>query len=336
MELSIHSNSKTTTTSKKTLQSPREIRKRIDRNKARRDAQGKKTTSWNTNVTMVKCSRTLLKKLVEQEDGEIKKNKLIEAVRAVNLGRRLRRTQRQHRRKALAAAAALYHVIANSKAPEATLESIVKSTKVVPPRGADNFRTIVECCFDYGTTPEERIRNRQYAASDANALRYIVRNKMDPNEVEKDQMGESPTKWAKMELEFQAQSKGKKRRSETSKPKTSAASKHKQSKLTPIRLNGARYKTLQAWSEKGLVVAKPPGDGRPLTILVVPLQDLTFKQAKGQPGRIIAILRKAIDELTGTSAKGGHSSPASARQPAAMVIGKSPPFSIGSPKIREA
>ena len=91
--------------------------------------------------------------------------------------------QRKHRQKALAVASALYHVISRKPDPAAALDTLVKRMNVSPPRGSDPCRTIVECLFDYGSTPEERTQNRQYACADANALRYIIRKGIEPQKV---------------------------------------------------------------------------------------------------------------------------------------------------------
>jgi len=99
----------------------------------------------------------------------------------------------------------VYHVISCNPDPPAALDTLVKKLNVSPPRGSDLCRTIVECLFDYGTTPEERTRNRQYACADANALRYIIRKGIEPQKVLTPEQGESITSWAKREAKYRRQ-----------------------------------------------------------------------------------------------------------------------------------
>ena len=136
-------------------------------------------------------SEELLTSLLEKYGSTRTKGDIFKGLVKAKLSEKFRRMQRKHRQKALAVASAMYHIISRKPNPPAAMHILVTRMNVSPPRGSDPCRMLVECLFDYGSTPEERTRNRQYACADANALRYIIRKGIEPQKVLTPEQGPS-------------------------------------------------------------------------------------------------------------------------------------------------
>jgi len=234
-----------------------------------------------------------MKDLLDKYGREITGDDLFKAVLNAKLGDRFRRMQRAHRRKALAAGTALYYIISRKDDPEAALQVLVKRTNVIPPRDSDRCRIIVECLFDYGSTTDEKTRNRQYACTDANALRYLIRKGIEPQKALEPEQGESITKWADLEAEYR-----KSRKALHALPgmaKTGSSSESAKLELPVIRVSKQHYRVLQKWSQKGLIVIAPKDSGCcPLAVIVMPLRGLTVDQAKSSPAKVRMKIHKAL------------------------------------------
>jgi len=167
---------------------------------------------------------------------------------------------------------------------------------VSPPRASDPCRTIVECLLDYGTTPEERTHNRQYACADANALRYIIRKGITPQKVLTPEQGESITNWAKREAQFRRQKTASDTPHEEPKPKRSMKSESAEGELPVRRLSERRYRMLQRWAKTGVFLVDPEHNGRTLVVTVTELASLTVDEAKRRPAKVRAEIQKALDK----------------------------------------
>jgi hypothetical protein len=221
-------------------------RKRSRRNKTRLDARPKKRIELASNARLLARSEEMLKGLLDKYGRETAGDDLFRAVLNAKLGDRFR--QRAHRRKVLAAGSALHHIIARRIHPETALQTLVKRMNVIPPRGSDWCRIIVECLFDYGGTTDERTRNRQYACSDANALRYIVRKGIEPQKVLTPEAGESITKWAKREAKYRRPEKALHAHPHKAEAGNSTTSESAEQELPVMPSSQVPYRVLQKWT----------------------------------------------------------------------------------------
>jgi hypothetical protein len=261
-------------------------RKRTTRNNQRHAERPKKTLAFKSSATLVVRSEEMLKGLLEHYGAEWTDRDVIKDVLKAKLGDKLRRMQRKHRQKALAVASALYHIIFDKTDPAAALEKLVKEMNVTPPRGSDPCRAIVECLFDYGGTKEERTYNRQYACSDANALRYIIRKGIEPQKVLKPEGGQSITQWAKREAQYRKPENTSDAGLKAAEVGNSRRSKSAGWKLPVMLASEQRYRALQGWAKKGVFLVEPEDDGRPLVVTVTELSSLTVDEAKFQPEKV--------------------------------------------------
>jgi hypothetical protein len=204
--------------------------------------------------------------------------------------------QRKHRHKALAVASAVYHVISRNPTPPAALQTFVKNMNISPPRGSDLCRTIVECLFDYGSTPEERTRNRQYACADANALRYIIRKGIEPQKVLTPEPGESITSWAKREAKYRRQKAASNTCPKVAEARRSLTTESAEGKLSVMRSSERPYQMLQKWAKKGVLLVEPGDNGHPLVVSVTELTRLTVDEAKRRPDKVRAAIQKTLDK----------------------------------------
>ena len=244
-------------------------RRRINHDNERHDTRASKEIKSKSSAMLVARSEELLTSLLEQYGSTTTRHDIFKGLLKANLGEKFRRMQRKHRQKALAVASALYHIISRKSDPAAALQAFVKRMNVSPPRGSDSCRTIVECLFDYGTTPEEKIQNRQYACADANALRYIIRKGIEPQKVLAPEQGESITNWAKREAKYRRQKKtASDTRSKVPEGKRSITSESAEGKLSVVHPSERRYRMLQKWAKKGVFLVEPKDNGRALLVAV--------------------------------------------------------------------
>ena len=230
-------------------------RRRIRHNKKRHDTKPRKRHQLTSNATLLARSKEMLKDLLHKFGSKTTDDDIFKAMLKAKIGDKFRRTQRKHRQKTLAVASALYHVISRNNDPVAALQILVKKMNVSPPRGSDLCRTIVECLFDYGSSPEERTRNRQYACSDANALRYVVRKEIEPQKVLQPEEGEFITKWAKLEAEFRRPQKASRDRPEKAETRNSTTPKSAKQKLVVLPGTKQLRRLLKQWVKNALFVA---------------------------------------------------------------------------------
>src|ERR1019366_821352 len=167
---------------------------------------------------------------------------------------------------------------------------------VSPPRGSDLCRTIVECLVDYGSTPEERTDNRQYACTDANALRYIIRKGIEPQKVLAPEDGESITKWAKREAQYRRKKTATDTRHEVPEAKRAMKSESAEGELPVRRPSDQRYRMLQKWAKNGVFLVEPKDHGRTLVVTVTELATLTVDEAKLYPDKVRAAIQKTLDK----------------------------------------
>jgi len=210
-------------------------RRRIRRNNQHHDVRPKKLINLKSSPMLAARSEELLTSLLKKYGSKTPGHDIFKGLLEAKLADRFRRMQRKHRQKTLALASALYHVISRKPDPAAMLDTLVKRMNVIPPRGSDPCRTIVECLFDYGSTAEERTHNRQYAGTDANALRYIIRMGIEPQKVLAPDEGESITNWAKREAKYRRQKMASVPRSKVPQGKRSMTTESTDGKLAALR-----------------------------------------------------------------------------------------------------
>ena len=220
---------------------------------------------------------------------------LFDAVLNAELGKKFYHKQRLDQRKALTAGCALYHLTSRENDSVGALRRLAKCMNVDIPRTSDPCRIIVGCLIDYGATKAERTLNRQFAARDARALSYVIRTKMEPQQITKPEKGESITKWADREAEYHKPKKALHARRETAKAGSSLESAKRE--LPVIRPSEQRYCLLKKWTKRGLFVVDPKSDGCPLAVIVTPLAGLTADQAKSHPAKVRELIQNATDKI---------------------------------------
>ena len=271
-------------------------RRRINHDNQRNDARPSKEIKSKSSATLVARSQALLKGLLEKYGSTRTKGDIFKGLLKAKLSEKFRRMQRKHRQKALAVASAMYHIISRKPNPPAALHTLVKRMNVSPPRGSDPCRMLVECLFDYGSTAEERAHNRQYAGTDANALRYIIRKGIEPQKVLAPDERESITKWAKREAKYRRQKMASDTRSTVPEAKRSITSESAEGKLPVRRPSEQRYRTLQIWAKKGVLLVEPEDNGRTLVVTVTELASFTADEAKRRPDKVRAAIQKTLDK----------------------------------------
>jgi hypothetical protein len=278
-------------------------RRRTSRDNQRHDARPSKEIISKSSATLVACSEELLTGLLEKYGSTTTRHDIFKGLLKAKFGEKFRRMQRKHRQKTLAVAAAMYHVISRKPDSAAALDTLVKRMHVSPPRGSDRCRTIVECLVDYGSTPEERTHNRQYACADANALRYIIRKGIEPQKVLAPEQRESITKWAKREAQYRRQKTASDTRPKVPEAKSSMNSESAEGELPVRRPSDQRYRMLQKWAKKGVLLVHPEDHGRTLVVTVTELAGFTVDEAKGRPDKVRAAIEKTLDKAIQTAAE---------------------------------
>src|SRR5450759_5478482 len=278
-------------------------RKPINRDNQRNDARPSKEIVSKSSATLVAHSEELPKGLLEKYGSTATSHDIFEGLLKAKLGEKFRRMQRKHRQKALAVASAVYHVISRKSDSVAALDTLVQRMNVSPPRGSDLCRTIVECLVDYGSTPEERTDNRQYACTDANALRYIIRKGITPQKVLAPEQGESITTWAKREAKYRRKKTAPDTRPKVPEAKRAMNSEATEGELPVRRPSDRRYRMLQKWAKKGVLLVEPKDHGRTLVVTVTELAGFTVDEAKRRPDKVRAAIQKTLDKAIQTAAE---------------------------------
>jgi hypothetical protein len=278
-------------------------RRRTSRDNQRHDARPSKEIKSKSSATLVACSEELLTGLLEKYGSTTTRHDIFKGLLKAKLGEKFRRMQRKHRQKALAVASAVYHVISRKSDSVAALDTLVQRMNVSPPRGSDLCRTIVECLVDYGSTPEERTDNRQYACTDANALRYIIRKGITPQKVLAPEQGESITTWAKREAKYRRKKTAPDTRPKVPEAKRAMNSEATEGELPVRRPSDQRYRMLQKWAKKGVLLVEPKDNGRTLVVTVTELATLTVDEAKRRPDKVRAAIQKTLDKAVQKAAE---------------------------------
>jgi hypothetical protein len=89
------------------------------------------------------------------------------------------------------------------------------------------------------------------------------------------------------------------------------------------------YNALTALLEPGLVVVAPKAGGKALALAVSPLKGLTVNQAKAQPDKVQAAIRKALKKALGKTIEKPSKTPTSERS---LESAKAPGGGIGRPR----
>ena len=268
-------------------------RKRSRRSKTQRHARPKERIKLTSNARLLARSEEFITNLLKEFNVRpTNGDDLFGAVLNAELGKKFCHKRRVDQLKALAAGCGLYHLTLRENDSAAALQRLAKSMNVDLPPTSDPYRIIVECLIDYGPTKAERTLNRQFAARDARALSYVIRNKMEPQRITKPEDGASITKWANLEAEYRKSRKALHAFPETA--KTRSSSEPAKLELPVFSTSKQRYRALQKWSEKGLIVFAPNDNGCPLAVIVTPLEGLTAGQAKSSPAKVRAKIHKAL------------------------------------------
>jgi hypothetical protein len=278
-------------------------RRRTSRDNQRHDARPSKEIISKSSAMLVARSEELLTGLLEKYGSTTTRHDIFKGLLKAKLSEKFRRMQRKHRQKALAVASAVYHVISRKPDPPAALDTLVQRMHVSPPRGSDPCRTIVECMFDYGSTPEERTHNRQYACTDANALRYIIRKGIEPQKVLTPEEGESITNWVKREAQYRRKKTAPDTRHEVPEAKRSMTTESAEGELPVRHPSERRYRMLQKWAKKGVLLVEPEGNGRTLVVTVTELAGFTVDEAKRRPDKVRGAIQKTLDKAIQTAAE---------------------------------
>jgi hypothetical protein len=154
--------------------------------------------------SLQQSSTQLLKQVMAEQRISVKGNDIFNAVLKAQLGKKFARETRVDRHRILAIACAVYHQLALKPNPKKALHKLAGSVGVNIDRISGPCRIIIDCLVDYGASKKERLANRQYAARDARALRYIVRTGMSLDDVMNPAKGESISVWADREAEYRS------------------------------------------------------------------------------------------------------------------------------------
>lgn len=293
---------------KKTLEKRREKkREKLEAaEEKRRQAKINKRTGRDkfvSNDSLQKASADILKQAMKEWQIPLGKD-ILNGIIGARIGKRLSRERRADKRKNLAIGAAVFHQIAAHPNPKKILHKLAESVGVNIDRISDPCRIITECLIDYGTSKEEKLANRQYAASDARALKYIIRTGMTPQEVMKPAKGESVTVWAKREAEYRS---GKRAAVKPAKkaPEKEVLTEPLSGQLATLPLTQAAYNAIMRVADQGVVVVTPRGGGEALALAAAPLKRLTTEDAIKEPGKVRKAIRKALiksrQKITGSA-----------------------------------
>jgi hypothetical protein len=151
-----------------------------------------------------KDSVEILKQFMDELKIPFNEKNILDALLTGRVSKKLSRHRRKDKLKILGFGSAYFYQIAAHPNPKKILHKLAKIVGVNIDRISDPCRIIVACFVDYGATKEQREHNRQYAATDARALSYIVRNEMRPQEVMNPAKGENVTVWAKREADYRS------------------------------------------------------------------------------------------------------------------------------------
>lgn len=257
-----------------------------------------KSTGQNkflSNDSLRKASSEILKQAMKEWKIPFIGKNILEGVIEAKIGKRLSRQRRVDKRKNLAIGAAVYHQIAAHRNPRKILHKLAESVGVNIDRISDPCRIIVECFVDYGATKEEKLATRQYAATDARALRHIVRTGMTPHDVMNPAKGENITVWAKREADYRS---GKRAAAKPVKkgPDKGDLVETLPGQLAVVSLTQAAHNAIANVADQGVVVITPKGGGEALALAVAPLKGMTANKAVTKPGRVRTAIRNTLEK----------------------------------------
>jgi hypothetical protein len=259
----------------------------------------KASLKFKSSQKLQQASEKMLRELLAEYKINTKCRNIFSVVLKAKFGKKFYQEKRRDKLKVLAAGCALYHAICKQPDPKEALQRFAASMEVDLPRTSDPCRVIVEGLVDYGGTKDERTRNRQFAARDARALRYVVRTGLDPAHVAKPAKGETITKWADREAVYRSQQKSPPGHQQAATRSVSAPSAPNQ--LPVVSLSRMQYDTFKHWLDYGLLVVTSKDRETPLAVAVARLKHLTAGQAKTQPVKVQAAIRKALQKAPGRS-----------------------------------
>jgi hypothetical protein len=263
---------------------------------------------FKSNEKLQKASQKLLIQTMSELNIPVKGKKLFAAVLKAKLGKRFYQEKRRDKLRILATGCAVYHELASQLNPKKALEQLAASVDLDLTRISDPCRVIVESLIDYGGSKDEKAANRQYAARDARALSYIVRKGMDPLDVAKPANGETLTKWADREATYRLARRPAAKRAKKG-PAAAVSAPEAPDQLAVVQVAQGLYNALAALLEPGVVVVARKGGGKALALAVGPLKGLAVDQAKVQPGKVQAAIRKALKKAARKTAKKSTKTP---------------------------
>lgn len=285
-----------------------------EKKKKLRSEKRKRPPDFKTNAGLQASSHKLLRSLLAEYKIKATSRNIFAAVLKAKLGRRFSRQKRADKLRILACGCAVYHELAAQPNPQKAVQLLAESMGVNIGRISDPCRIIVEFLIDYGSSQEEKARNRQFAAIDAKALNYVVREGMTPQQVLTPAKGESLTVWADREAEHRSRQRPARKRAQKA-PAAAVLPAPPPGRLAAVELPQAAYNALAGLISIGLAVVAPKGGGNALALAVAPLKGLTADQAKTRPAQVYKAVRRALKKAAAISVAKPATPPSSDKRP---------------------
>jgi hypothetical protein len=249
---------------------------------------------FNSTKALQKSSTELLRQVMAERKISVKKNQIFNAVVKAKLGKQFSRETRADKHKILAVGCAVYHELAAQKSPKEALHRLAESVSVEVNRINDPCRIIVECLVDYGA--QGRSADRQYAARDARALSYVIREKLTPQQVMTPCKGENVTVWAKRESEYRS-SQRTKLKPLSKRTDTAIECEALPGQLQAASLTQAAYNAIKELVAQGVVVVKSSDSSELLALTITPLNGLSAEKAVNKPGKVRIAIKQTLQEF---------------------------------------
>lgn len=282
----------------------REEKRKLAKHKDVFDA--KRENQLNSNADLQASSEKLLRDYLAKCNAKFKGRDLLSTVMKADLGGRFSRKRRADNNLILAIGCALFHQICKQKNSSKALHLLAKSAGVAIKRISDPCRIIVDSLIDYGSTQEEKNANRQYAARDARALRYLVREGYDPHDVMRPADGENVTIWAEREAAYRSKQRSRVKPRKKA-PTVALSATGLPDQLAVAHLNEGLFLALESMVEQGAVIVTPKNGGKALAVAVAPLKGVAVNEAAvnavGVQKAIRKAVKKAVGKLIGKPAK---------------------------------
>jgi hypothetical protein len=117
------------------------------------------------------------------------------------------------------------------------------------------------------------------------------------------EQGESITKWAKREAQYRRKKTAPDTRHEVPEAKRAMNSEATEGELPVMRPSDQRYRMLQKWAKKGVLLVEPKDNGRTLAVTVTELATLTVDEVKRRPDKVRAAIQKTLDKAVQKAAE---------------------------------